>query len=123
MPLKRPLVAAILCLCSVRAYPHVAERVESDASSTRALLPNAADALVTNDAERRITEFRCEKRRLNQVGGFHTRLGRIYKLRHGVGGYIQLRRTLKRPGQTRKVTLSSRRAWVGTKMTKLGSVD
>ena len=52
MRLKRPLAAAILCLCSVRARPHVAERDESDASSTHALLPSAVDALVTNDAER-----------------------------------------------------------------------
>ena len=57
MPLKRPIVAAILCLCSVRARPHVAERAESDASSTHALLPSAVDALVTNDAERQFEEF------------------------------------------------------------------
>ena len=46
VPLKRLVIAAIQSLCSVRAYPHVAEWTESDASSTRALPPDAVDAPV-----------------------------------------------------------------------------
>ena len=42
----RLVIGAILPLCSVRAYPYVDEWAESDAPSTRAVLPDAVDALV-----------------------------------------------------------------------------
>ena len=46
MPLKRLVIGVILPLCSVRAYPYVDEWAESGAPSTRAVLPDAVDALV-----------------------------------------------------------------------------
>ena len=83
--LMRPGVT-LVCLCSVgiRAYPHESERVKSEASPTRALLPNAVSALLPSDAERRAFnapfEFKCKKQKFHSgkhVGGFHDRIGRL----------------------------------------------
>ena len=87
MTLMRPVVAAIVCLCSAGtcAYPYESERVKSEASSARALLPNAVSALLPSDAERRVFdapfEFKCKKQKFHAgkpVGRSLTRIGRLH---------------------------------------------